>query len=1761
MSRIAKWKLEKTKVKVVFRLQFHATHIPQTGWDKLFVSFIPVDSGKPIAKTTKANVRNGSCKWADPIYETTRLLQDSKTNQYDEKLYKLVVGMGSSRSSILGEANINLADYADALRPCTVALPLLGSYSGTILNVTVQLLTSKTGFREFEQQRELSERVLQTNADHNSHYDSGGGKVSSIEDTVTDQMHKAKTGVRIKAGSKDLPALEETLALNEECTDSAAGFDGSSNTSESLCPEKHEIDSIKSTISGDLAPGSLCQSPRPTKGDSKREHQLMAQGSSDWASDYSVDNDLANANEENIRLKASLEAAESSIDELKLELNTLRSQSEVLGIETQTVSEQLLAEITSGEELAKEVSLLKADCLKCKDDLEHFKNVKLTEENNVIQLRWMKGLLFLEDKMMQLQNKACLGYHGGDVRLIHSDLQSLLGVLQNLKQGNGQFIAVNATENREMDLYNTESFLAGTEFDTALYESTAVKDEIVELLKELHESRAEKEIIGRKMDQMELYYEALVQELEENQKQMLGELQSLRNEHSTCFFTISSTKAQMEKVHEEMKEQALRFGAERHDIVSISKELERRAINSESALKRARLNYSIAVDQLQKDLDLLSFQVLSMFETNESLIKTGITAQNTKRNNNPGIEKQISGGDTVLWDLKRSLHSQEELYQKVEDELSDMHMVNLQVDVFAKAIQESLVEASTCIRFMTQKINELTHHLDHVTESNGLLVLQLQTAVDDVHVLNDYRGKCNDLVIRNQILEETLVSVSNENRNLNQKFKESEALMVELRSYKSKYEASEVEKLELENLLKKETVETGSLRGEILSLQEKLKVVGADCDDLASAKENLQKIANFLKVKLTNLLVFYDGKFRELSLCKDSLSQELEIEEFKGVILQLEELQCNTREKALQLMKENKDLLQQRDRAELENLVSREKYEQKKQDMLTKLDVSNSLVEKLQLQLEATEENYKRQNRELFSDLAQKKSALERVNEELKRSKLTISEISQRNQDLMVCLKDKTDECVKLSSEINTLNESLRCLNDDLNIQRGVRDKLEEEITNLTSQLYGKHEQFLQNEKHEKLQDQLEVIAQTLKVSCEAEEKYEKQCTELVSHLDHMEVQMELLTSQNKSLGKEIMLLESVNGDLERSKLSIAELSQKNHNLMISLGNKTEESDKLASEVINLNESLKHERKLKDELEGMVTNLTSQLIEKDEQLLHLRQVTSELFNFRQKVHEQLSSITDLETQLDEVHEVVIASNVKFIYFGAQYEGWIEVLVAQNKALSDSYSILVSQFEQNIDKLWLSKDELDVIVLVLKSKLGDEYNDELNTLKNECNELTRKLNEQIMKTEEFKSLSIHLKELKDKAEGPSESLRIAFIKEQYETKLQEMRQQLSISKKHAEEMLWKLQDAIDEVENRKKSEASRVKRNEELSVKVMELEADLQSLISEKQEKIRAFEQVNAELECASISLECSKEEKQKLNASLVECTEENSRITVELGLMKELIESSLPLGNIALEKKVGERPSSGKSSAGSPCNGTETEDRCSFVIDEGENLCAALNPIQDAIVSTRGLRGHHQHELVDQGNLLQNEARNYLAFINDRFRSQSLRSSMDYLHTELERMKKENMLRPHDDHHFDLNFQGLQRELIQLHKANEELGSIFPLFNDFSSSGNALERVLALELELAEVLQAKKKSTVHFQSSFLKQHGDEEAVFRSFRDINELIKDMLDLKGKYASVEIELKEMHDRYSQLSLQFAEVEGEREKLMMTLKNVRASKNIPI
>lgn len=47
------------------------------------------------------------------------------------------------------------------------------------------------------------------------------------------------------------------------------------------------------------------------------------------------------------------------------------------------------------------------------------------------------------------------------------------------------------------------------------------------------------------------------------------------------------------------------------------------------------------------------------------------------------------------------------------------------------------------------------------------------------------------------------------------------------------------------------------------------------------------------------------------------------------------------------------------------------------------------------------------------------------------------------------------------------------------------------------------------------------------------------------------------------------------------------------------------------------------------------------------------------------------------------------------------------------------------------------------------------------------------------------------------------------------------------------------------------------------------------------------------------------------------------------------------------------------------------------------------------------------------------------------------------------------------------------------------------------------------------------------------------------------------LKERNNSMECELKEMQQRYSEISLKFAEVEGERQKLVMTVRYLKNSR----
>ncbi|PIA48008.1 hypothetical protein AQUCO_01400535v1 [Aquilegia coerulea] len=1914
MSRTYKWKLEKIKVKVVFRLQFHATNIPQTGWDKLFVSFIAADSGKLTAKTGKSNVRNGTCKWADPIYETTRLLRDTNSKQFDDKFYKIIVGMGSSRSSLLGEASINLADYADASKPASVALPLHGCDYGSVLHVTVQLLTSKTGFREFEKQSELRERGLQTANQNNR--DDTDEKLSTSTGMISGQIDKVNSKVRFQSESSKSPSLGE-VELIEDYAESVVGVDDSSNTSESLYTEKHgssihENESLKSTISGDLGGMHLSHSPHTEKGDTS-DHRHLTQGGNDWvhgwSSDYSMDNDLVAAYEENSRLRGSLEMAETSILELKLEVNSLHTHADELGVETQKCCQLLANEITSGEELAKEVSALKSECLKFKDDFEQLKHSKLnsdlTGREDVLknwvhlfqdqQRRWQEGLISMEDQVSEVENKTCHQEFASDFSFLHPDLEALRHILQDLKQDTGEVTSLLNAELTEQailknigavpipdpvrlvegykleaigaDQYHVEGVnnclsRPGRVFRESypLDATNELRDTICVLQRELEESKTGQDRLTRKMDQMECYYEAFIQELEENQKRMLGELHNLRNEHSTCLFTITSCNSQMEKMHEDFNKQLLRFSEEKRELESVNKELERRAISSETALKRAQWNSSIAVNQLQKDLELLSFQVLSMFKTNENLIKQAFTEtsqscfqeypeehseavdsfshkdyesflQNQYKtrlqdseavisvshqnelvprsdvamprteclNQNAELRRQFLSGEILYKNSQRSLHLQEELQAKAEAELVEMHLANINLDVFAKVLQEAWFEASNGINIMKEKMDGLACKLALSTKSEESLMLELQAALEDADALRSYEenwsNKCAELNSQNQIVEEKFRSMSKENGFLAQKITDYERMVMEYRSYKSRYEGCNREKTELVSLLQKETSLKCELRDEISSMHEELNLLKAEVAEQSSSNGNLEKTLSFVQDKLVDLRSNMISHGISGQLLSDVVLHDIENADLISIILHLEELQKKTCEKMFQLTREKKDEAEQRAAAQVllagiesEFMFLKKKYESDVQGMVNKLVVSNDLVAKFQQELETVanklkislelEERYADEIKDLSSklagfedelrnvtdvnrDLAQQILTLECVNEELERTKLTVVDSEQEKQALVLSLRSGNEESVILSNELSNLMGKVRCMTDELNSERILKFKLEGDIADLTSELKMKNDLLISFDKEKAELVHLKQLVSDLEIEnssvchrlLQSEECLRKADEDASSfRLQVIDLETHLTISQESFLTADVELtyirelFQTRMGELVQQLESLdgcyRELHFKNLDVLTSLNGRISTEAQYVEENARLLTVL---ASVRSELE-VNANEKSSLVKKN------NVISAELEKFKNK--EAVSESSDI----------------------------------QNKHEIERLKHMLQSSEELIDNLRFSRDELEIIVTVLRAKLKEQsilisslekYGNEVMMLQNQRSELSQKLSEQILKTEEFKNLSVHLKEMKDKADAecikarekrevevPSvavqESLRMVFIREQCETKLQELRNQLYVSKRHGEEMLLKLQDALSEVENRRKGEVSHIKRNEELLLKISELETELQAVLVDKREKVNALDKTKAELECSLICLDCCKEEKQKLEASLQECIEEMTEIAVKFDKMKAELECSL----ISLDQ----------------CKAVKQNLEASLQesIEEKTKLAAELGSVKESLKSLAPsiLKGGNFKPYV-VGSLsaqpatkdasceedaaqapvqvvINQEDLRQLALIKEHFKAESLKSSMEHLHKELEKMKNENSNSlPLDVNQFEPVFHDLQRQILQLHKANEHLGSIFPLFQEFPGSGNALERVLALEIELAEALQAKKKSNI--QSSFLKQHSDEEAVFQSFRDINELIKDMLELKGRYGAVETELKEMHDRYSQLSLQFAEVEGERQKLVMTLKNVRSPK----
>ncbi|XP_066389223.1 uncharacterized protein [Miscanthus floridulus] len=133
--------------RVEFRFSgLRAVQVPVVS-DRLLLSIISVDTGKTIARSSKAAALNGICQWPDSILESIWFSQDEASKEYEDCQCRIAVSMGSTKGAILGEVFLNLTNYLSSEDSTAISLPLKKCNSGTVLQLKIQCLGTKSKSR------------------------------------------------------------------------------------------------------------------------------------------------------------------------------------------------------------------------------------------------------------------------------------------------------------------------------------------------------------------------------------------------------------------------------------------------------------------------------------------------------------------------------------------------------------------------------------------------------------------------------------------------------------------------------------------------------------------------------------------------------------------------------------------------------------------------------------------------------------------------------------------------------------------------------------------------------------------------------------------------------------------------------------------------------------------------------------------------------------------------------------------------------------------------------------------------------------------------------------------------------------------------------------------------------------------------------------------------------------------------------------------------------------------------------------------------------------------------------------------------------------------------------------------------------------------------------------------------------------------------------------------------------------------------------
>uniref|UniRef100_A0A0E0R236 C2 NT-type domain-containing protein n=1 Tax=Oryza rufipogon TaxID=4529 RepID=A0A0E0R236_ORYRU len=1085
---------DRLRERVKFRFSgFRAVQVPVVS-DRLMLSIVAVDTGKTIAKSTKAAALSGACQWPDSILESIWFSQDQVSEEFQECQCRFVVSMGSTNSGILGEVFLNLTNYLSSLESTAISLPLKRCDSGTILQLNIQCLGAKSKTSRTNDDTECTSDGFDSMLNRTTHSLSGNDLGGSYQD---------------EAGNRDA-SLSASRSYSGDSTTDRTNMPPSDNLNDELNTQRHNFASPDAIhVSADHVDEASRSNNSSFSSQTPSRNMLQGNNAQPSASDLSqLSSGVSHAS------KDVLENAEETIDELRGEAKMWQRKTRKLkqGLETlkkvstdksKQRSEQDLEKMWQRKtrKLKQGLETLKKECAdksKQQSELELELSISISERDSLRQeIEELKRSL---EEVTARQTISRSPRSGDAIELqkeVEDDVQflkesnaSLATQLNKAQEANIELVSILQELEETIEVQRAEiSNLSHTSdlIDHEVSPNNLLIQEDVEWARKVSLKEDEILMLREKIDRM-LHVEnpngegsgAIYLELEKENDFLKVKIQELEKDCSELTDENLELIYKLKEVSEVAKgedpsvpnsEEVSSEGDLSDRLTSKVKYLETKCADLELKLISFRSESSELEEKLQKSQEELKDRILELSDLRDKLsgfhaleMEEGDTdsaksykLKSEKLDENDNKTELDALRSTVLLkeqEIESLQHSKKEMESFISEIMNEKNKLE-------ELLEESLKECSitaACLDEMREELLLLTSSIDSHVSTNNVLETKI-TELESCKVnleLHISKLEHENVELSEFIsgLESQLTYLANEKELSMLQMDESRSLITNLKDELEQVEAQKVElKLQMDESrslitnLKDELEQVEAQKVELkenqLESHRRLSEVQEDSEALRRSNAKLQATVDHVVEECKSLQTLTaDLKKQKLEVHGYASHLEQELEQSKRKTMDF----CKTLESLeakLSSLQEDISLKEQSLLSELENIFQEHKEHEER------IDRVHLLLNKIEKEKTVELSNLER---EVISLTAQ----LSSTEEERESSTLdTIREVSILRADkakLEANLEDVNAQMIHYESQLEDLRESktkIKDLVDSLNASKQNEEMLTTDVDNM----------------------------------------------------------------------------------------------------------------------------------------------------------------------------------------------------------------------------------------------------------------------------------------------------------------------------------------------------------------------------------------------------------------------------------------------------------------------------------------------------------------------------------------------------------------------------------------------------------------------------------------------------------------------------------------------------------------------------------------